>query len=56
MEKVIEKPKAPCKGCEERVLGCHDQCERYQDYRKKQDKYNLAVRKEKYKNYGGDEY
>lgn len=24
--------KAPCKGCDDRKLHCHDTCERYQEY------------------------
>ena len=29
--------KAPCKGCMDRVLGCHDNCEKYQEYKAKND-------------------
>lgn len=25
--------KAPCKGCPDRVLGCHDDCIRYKKYK-----------------------
>ena len=28
---------APCKGCEERQVGCHSQCERYLSYVKMKD-------------------
>ena len=28
---------APCKGCEERTLGCHAKCEEYIEYRKRLD-------------------
>ena len=24
-------PNAPCRGCEDRYLGCHDKCEKYQE-------------------------
>jgi len=24
---------APCHGCKDRKVGCHDRCERYQEYR-----------------------
>ena len=24
---------SPCKGCEDRVVGCHGGCERYKDFR-----------------------
>jgi len=27
--------KAPCHNCDDRVLGCHDTCERFQAYRQK---------------------
>ena len=26
---------APCKGCEERQIGCHSSCEKYLDYKAK---------------------
>ena len=35
---------APCKDCPERYLGCHQNCEKYQDYRKKQTEFNEKVR------------
>lgn len=25
---------APCKGCQDRHLGCHGTCEKYQEYKK----------------------
>lgn len=25
---------APCKDCPQRILGCHDRCERYAQYRR----------------------
>ena len=25
---------APCKGCEDRTVGCHGSCEKYAEYRK----------------------
>ena len=28
----MRKPIAPCYKCEERQLGCHSSCERYQEY------------------------
>lgn len=28
---------APCRNCKDRVLGCHDKCERYSAYRKRLD-------------------
>lgn len=26
--------KSPCKKCQDRFLGCHDKCTKYQDYNK----------------------
>ncbi len=31
---------APCKGCTSRHMACHDQCERYKEYRKYLDEIN----------------
>lgn len=28
------KPKATCKGCEKREVGCHDRCEEYQNFKR----------------------
>lgn len=39
--------KAPCKGCEERVLGCHSTCEKYIEYAKAQEEYRQARNKAK---------
>lgn len=30
----LNKNKAPCRGCQERYLACHDHCERYQSWKK----------------------
>ena len=54
MEKRTEKPKAPCKGCTDRYEKCHSSCEKYQEFRRKQDIYNKVVRKEKTKYWGND--
>lgn len=54
MEKQIEKPNAPCKGCGERHEACHDTCEKFQEFRRKKDLYNQVVRKEKTKYWGDD--
>ena len=37
---------APCKGCEERYLGCHDRCPKYAEFKKRHE----AVKK-KWKDY-----
>ena len=41
------KPQAPCKGCPDRdtVNGCHDRCEKYQQYKKDQLEYNTILLK-----------
>jgi hypothetical protein len=36
-------PKAPCKGCEDREIGCHDRCEKYQEYRQQNIEHNVMV-------------
>lgn len=38
--------KVPCKGCTDRVLGCHSTCEKYNGYLKKSDKLVEIKRKE----------
>ena len=46
------KPKAPCKGCEERALGCHSTCERYKEFRAQQEGLYAARKKRlDYNNY-----
>ncbi len=37
------EPKAPCKDCQERELGCHDRCEKYQAFRVERQEYNLKI-------------
>lgn len=34
---------APCKDCEERELGCHDRCEKYQTFREARKEFNRKV-------------
>ena len=36
--KVAGNNKPPCKGCEDRYVGCHAKCERFEEYRKIRDK------------------
>ena len=38
------KPQSPCHNCDERVLGCHSECDLYLTFRRALDKYNEAVR------------
>lgn len=33
-----------CQGCPNRVLGCHDTCEKYKSFRKDLDEYNKVAR------------
>ena len=54
MDKHTEKPKAPCMNCKERHEACHDTCEKYREYRVKQDIFNKVVRKAKTKYWGDD--
>lgn len=28
----MKRPNVPCKGCEERKVGCHGKCEKYQTF------------------------
>ncbi len=39
--------KSPCFECEERKVGCHAECVRYLEWRKKKDEQNEAVKAEK---------
>ena len=41
------RPKAPCLNCQNRKIGCHDICEKYQIYRREQDDFNLFYNAEK---------
>lgn len=34
----------PCKGCTERNIGCHSECQKYIDFRTKLDEYNNTIR------------
>ena len=40
------KPKPPCHNCENRHIGCHAECEKYIDFRKKLDDYNEVVKQD----------
>ncbi len=39
---------APCKDCEERVLGCHASCERYLSFKKEADLIRAKVVKQNF--------
>ena len=38
-------PSTPCKGCQERFVGCHSTCEKYAQMRKEIDELNEKRRK-----------
>lgn len=37
---------SPCYRCAMRKLGCHDRCQHYQNYRKKNEERRAAIQKE----------
>lgn len=37
------QPVAPCKDCQEKELGCHDRCEKYQEFRKTRREFNQKM-------------
>lgn len=41
----MSKPKAPCKECTNRYLGCHDKCTNYKEYKKSEDDRKALIRK-----------
>ena len=38
---------SPCKGCSDKCMGCHSDCEKYLSFREELDEYNEAIRKNK---------
>ena len=36
--------KAPCTGCEDRVLGCHSKCVRYNEWKNKRNEESATIR------------
>ena len=44
------RPKSPCYACEDRKPGCHDKCDKYQDFKEKNDALKKIIREEKKKN------
>lgn len=36
----------PCRYCEQRVLGCHDRCEKYLEYKREREQISEARRDE----------
>jgi len=38
---------SPCKGCQDRYLGCHDRCDSFKDFKDKTEIQNELIHKEK---------
>lgn len=49
----LPKGKAPCRGCDDRTVGCHSQCDKYIQFKKKIDERNDAKYKERLSTYYG---
>lgn len=41
----------PCKDCKDRYIGCHDRCEKYQQFKKRNDELREKERREKLINF-----
>ena len=41
----VTREMSPCKGCEQRNVGCHDHCEKYKEWRSGLDELNKARKK-----------
>ena len=41
------KPQSPCLECEEREIGCHAQCEKYEEYRSELEAWKQTVKAKK---------
>lgn len=41
------KPQSPCLECEERIIGCHAACEKYEQYRSELEEWKKTVRAKK---------
>ncbi|MBO5389411.1 MAG: hypothetical protein J6A59_15010 [Lachnospiraceae bacterium] len=39
--------KAPCKGCTDRYLGCHDKCDKYREFKQYNEELKNKIRQEK---------
>lgn len=44
---VSNSMKTPCMNCDDRVLGCHQHCEKYQKYKKEMKQRNANMRRNK---------
>lgn len=47
---------APCKGCNDRQVGCHSTCENYQNFKKKDAEEKEALRNEKEKRFASYDF
>lgn len=48
---VKQRLKSPCKNCESRYLGCHDECVNYTEYKRKKEEINELSFKNRCKEY-----
>lgn len=39
----MRKPEAPCRDCEDRTLGCHATCKRYESYVDSKEEYAALI-------------
>ena len=46
-----DNAKTPCRGCEDRILGCHSTCQKYIDWKKKVQEYNDKMYADKKNSY-----
>lgn len=53
---MTTKKDNPCKGCPDRCVGCHSDCERYLAWRKVYDEWNSKVFNERSKSRAVDKY
>lgn len=45
----MKEPQAPCLFCDEKHVGCHIECEKYNSYKEQHHKWSEAVKAEKTK-------
>lgn len=48
----MPNPLSPCKGCSERFVGCHSNCEKYKEFTQENDE----IRKKRQSHYFYDDY
>lgn len=47
---------APCKDCQDRFSGCHSSCEKYLEFKKKDQEEKEAIREEKSRRYAVSDF